>query len=905
MQTGMVVAAARTTDAHAELYKLLKAEHLEEALCTAVLLDSKGITLTRDIIYHLLQICTKKKDLSAARQIHTLMHHNQLHHTVCLADYLIRLFSSCGSLPEAADVFEQVKKPTGFTWNAIITAHAKLGDGMHALDLYSRMLQWGQQPDKVTFLSVLRACSNAGALVAGRSIHAQIIVSDTHLDLVLGNTLVDMYAKCGSLEEAQNVFRMVPGRNVVSWDAIIGGYAQQGNGTMALQLFHEMQQEGIQPDRVTFLGVLRACSCLDTMRDGVLIHDQIIRGGLESDVTVASTLVDMYSKCGCLEEARVVFDTMPSPSLVSWGCMISGYAQYGQGLAALQVFEIMEMKGLRSDKYIYSGVLKACGLVQDTLKGRLIHERVVRARLESGEVVGNTLADMYAKCGSLTEAQKVFDNLALRNSAAWGSMITGYAEFGDGFSALKVFAKMQHVGIQPGRITYLCVVKACSSGQDKQAGKLIYHGVYENSFEQDIQIGSALVDMFAKGSEMEEARHVFDRLQERNVVTWGAMLTGYAQQDLFLPTLELYEELQLEEIEPNRVIFFSTLKACCSTGTWGLGGIIHSHILRSNLETDQTLGNALVDMYARCGNLQEARSVFEKLLSRDVVSYSAMITGYAERGDCGMALDCLEGMCKQGLKPDVMIFTTALAACSHAGLVDEAYSLFNRMRVDYGIVPDMGHFTCMIDLLGNGGQLREAEALIDTMHISPDSAIWRSLLTSSRIYKDVELGRKCFDHAIRLDPDDATVYTLMTSIYMDANKWDKVQDIQEKRMRAGAKKKPGKACIDLNNKVYEFVVGEEGPAIDDETPNNKGKHLSRSMRGYGYMPQLELVLDQTWKEESGSASGRNEQVLGQLIESKQFLYNSCHGSSLCKQEGMYSFPRTNTKESCHIAVACV
>ncbi|MCO5580308.1 hypothetical protein L7F22_034174 [Adiantum nelumboides] len=903
-----MVPARRAKDAHAQLYKLLKAEQFEDAICSAVILDRKGITLTRDIIYHLLQICTKKKDLSAARQIRTLMRHSQLHHTVCLCDYLIRLFALCGSLPEATDVFELVKKPTGFTWNAIISVHAKFGDGMLALELYARMLQSAQQPDKVTLLSILKACSNAGALVAGRLIHAHIIVSDTHLDLVLGNTLVDMYAKCGSLEEAQNVFQMVPHKNVVSWDAIIGGYAQQGHGTLALQLFHEMQQAGIQPDRVTFLGVLRACCCLDTVRDGVLTHDQIVRGGLEFDVTVASTLVDMYAKCGCLDEARNVFDAMLSPNLVSWGCMISGYAQYGHGLAALQVFEIMEMKGLQSDKYIYAGVLKACGLVQNTVKGRLIHERVVRARLESGEVIGNTLVDMYAKCGSLIEAQKVFDNLALRKPAAWGSMITGYAEFGDGLSALKFFDRMQQVGIQPSNITYLCVIKACDSIQDSQVGKLIHHGVYENSFEQDIQVGTALVDMFAKGGEMEEARHIFDRLQERNVVTWGAMLTGYAQQEHSLSTLELYEELQLGSIEPNRVIFFSTLKACCSIGTWSLGGIIHSHIVRSSLETDLRLGNALVDMYARCGGLQEAECVFEKLSSRDVISYNAMITGFAERGDCKMALDCLEDMCKQGLKPDVIIFTTALTACSHAGLVNEAYSLFNRMRIDYNIIPDMGHFTCILDLLGSGGRLREAEALIDTMHMPPDLAIWRSLLTSSRIYKDVELGSKCFEHAIRLEPDDATVYTLMTSIYMDSNEWDKVQDIQEQRMRASARKKPGKARIGINNKVYEFVVGEDGPAINDKAPTNKGKLLSKSMRGSGYLPDLDLVLHQTWKEESVCASVQSlncEQVLGQFIECKQFVHNKFHSNLLCRQEGMHSFPPINTTNSHHIIAACV
>ncbi|KAH7421941.1 hypothetical protein KP509_13G082600 [Ceratopteris richardii] len=897
-----------TSDMCSELHKFLKADCLDKALNTAVHMESNGMPLTRDTAYQLLQVCTKKKDLTAARQIHTLIQKSQLRLVTSLANNLIRLFALCGSLPEAGTVFRDVKKPTLLTWNAIISAHAKFGEGMHALQLYRNMLQSGQEPDKITFLSILKACSNAGALIVGRSIHEQIIMSDVNLDLALGNTLVDMYAKCGSLEEAENIFRRVPDRNVVSWDVIIGGYAQHGNGTLALQLFHEMQHEGIQPDRVTFLGVLRACCCVGTSKDGALIHDQIIRTGLESDVAVASTLVDMYAKCGGLQEARLVFDSMACPTLVSWGCLISGYTQYGQGVQALEVFESMEMRGLGSDKYIYSGVLKACGLIQDLVNGRLIHERVVRARLESGEVVGNTLVDMYVKCGSLKEAQKVFDSLVIRNAAAWGSIMTGHTEFGSSFSALKIFGRMQCLGIEPSKVTYLCVVKACCGIHIKQAGRLAYHGIVESSFEEDILMGSALVDMFSKYGEIIDARHIFDRLQEHNVVTWGAILTGYAQQELALPTLELYELLLLENVEPNRVIFYSALKACCTIGTWGPGAIIHAHIIKSTLEMDSTLGNALVDMYARCGSLQEAQNVFNKLSNPDVISYSALITGYSECGDCKMALNCLTCMCSQGLIPDVIIFTNALAACNRAGLIDEGYELFNQMRTDYGIVPDMGHFTCIIDLLGSGGRLREAEAVIDTMHISPDLAIWRSLLTNSYLYKDIELGSRCFENAIRLDPDDATAYNLMANIYMDANRWDKVHEIQEQHICVSVQKKSNKAWIGRSN-ANAFTMGTEGPMTDFESSISKRKLISRPIEGCTFISQSEPAVGQELLKKGNVSAPHHlfEQKLvnKQKFKSKESLKYGLRINSMLRNRGLCSLSAVTSSDHLRVVIVNV
>lgn len=666
------------------LIKLIEEKQLESVFD---ILNQQGIPISRDIVYSLLQRCLKKKDLVAARKVHALMVSNMLDSIPVLGDHLIRLFTSCGSLSEANEVFHKVSKPTVYTWNAIIQAHANLGDGNRALQLYQVMQEDGLKPEKHTFSSVLKACTSIGSLGEGRFIHDQISRSGVELDVAVGNALVDLYAKCGSLEEAHRVFDNLLDRNVVSWAALISGYVQHGQGFVSYDLFQEMQMEGIKPDKVIFLCALKACGSMGAIEQGRLIHEQLIKTGLESDTMIGNALVDMYGKCGGLEEANVSFDRLVSRDVVTWGALISGYAQCGDGSSALKMFSKMQLEGLKPDQLVFSSIVKACGSLGVLGQGRLVYDQIIIAGLESDVVVGSTLIDMYTKCGSLDEAQKVFDKLPQHDVVSWGAMIAAWLEHGDTCSAFEHFDRMLMEGLVPEKATMLCIIKACGS------------------------IGA------------------FEQVRK-----------------------------------------------------------VHDQVIRGGLESEVTIGNSIVDVYAKCGSLEEACQVFSKLPIKTVVSWGALITAYAKGGKWRLALEWFEDFKSQGIKPDDAIFLGVLISCGHAGLLKEGRLYFKSMKDDHGITPNIEHYNCLVDILGRAGLLLEAEDLLKSIPLGMDIIGWMSLLTGCKTYGNMEVGKRCYEQIKRLDPGHASGYVLISSLYANAHLWSNASEMQELKRCSGMHK---------------------------------------------------------------------------------------------------------------------
>jgi pentatricopeptide repeat protein len=260
-------------------------------------------------------------------------------------------------------------------------------------------------------VGVLNACASVVALEEGRCIHQQIIQSGCESEVFVGSSLVDMYAKCGSIEEAWRVFKEMPSRNVVTWNAMVLGNVKCDQGQKALELFRQMQQEGVQPDSVTFVAVLNACASMVALEEGRCVHKQIIEYGWDSDVFLSNSLVDMYAKCGSIEEAWRVFNKMPSQDVVTWTTMILGHVQCGQGQKALELFQKMQQEGVQPNSVTFVGVLNACASVVVLEEGRYVHQQIIQSGCESEVSVGSSLVDMHAKSGSMKDAWNVFNKL--------------------------------------------------------------------------------------------------------------------------------------------------------------------------------------------------------------------------------------------------------------------------------------------------------------------------------------------------------------------------------------------------------------------------------------------------------------------------------------------------------------
>ncbi|KAI5059723.1 hypothetical protein GOP47_0026042 [Adiantum capillus-veneris] len=725
--------------------------------------------------------CSRNKDLSRGTRLH-----NELQERGLLeqeySDALITMYAKCGEPEKAQALLDKHNIRNTIAWNALIAGYARDGQGQKALDCFERMQEEGIPPGAASYVCVLKACGVMGAIDKGKQVHDEILRQGLlQHNIVLGGALVDMYAKCGDLLQAHTVLKNLPSRNVILWNALITGYVQKGQGRKALECCKEMQSEGISPNTVTYICILKSCAIIKAIDKGKQIHDAILRQGLlEHSVVLGGALVDMYAKCGALPQAQAVLDELPSRNVICWSALIAGYAERDQGQKALECFQDMRRDGIAPDVVTYLSVVKACAVLGDIDKGKQIHNEILRqGLLKHNILLGNALVDMYAKCGALSQARSVLEKLPSRDVVSWSSLIAGYAQEGQGQQALECFKQMQLEDIPPNVVTYVCILKACAVIKALDKGKQIHNEISRQGLlEESMELGNSLVDMYAKCGALPQAQNVLENLSSRDVVSWSALIAGFAQKGLGQQAVKCFEQMQQEGIAPNAVTYLCMLKACAAVGAIDKGKQIHEDVLKQGLlEQNIELGNALVDMYAKCGALQQAQSILEELPSRDVVSWNALITGYAQEGQSEQAWKCFEKMQSEGINPNMVTFFCLLNMCGHLGLLEKGQELFDSMGGKYGLQPDIECFTCMVDLLGRAGHLVKAVEVIQKMPFPASSKLWLCLLSACQKWVDVDVGTWAFEQALEVEKCEAT-YILMANIYAAAGMPGKVRDIE-------------------------------------------------------------------------------------------------------------------------------
>lgn len=804
-------------------------------------MQKQGSAISTDAFFRLLQKCIDEKNLGAGREVHSKIVKTGLESDSFLGSHLIRMFAFFEDLWEANQVFSNISEPSVFAWNAIISAHAKLGQYGQAIQLYGQMRDLAVEPNGHVFVAVLQACASAAALIQGKLIHGHIVESGLSSHLFVGNSLIDMYGKCGDLQDACIMFNRLPDRDVVSWNAMIVAYGHHGYLQESFWLLQMMSEQGIEPNRVTFLCFLKACSSHAALAQGKQIHMYVIEHWSELDKQVADTLIDMYVTCGSLHDAQAVFDQLRGQSFEAWNSMIAACIQLGNSNEALRLFQEMQHEGFVPKIGTFVCILQACSMMTALEQGKQVHYKIIECGFDSDIFVGNTLIDFYGKCRSFDDACLIFDRLPSRDVVTWSALIAGYAQHGYCKEALEFFQKMQQEGISPNQVTFVCVLKACSILAVLELGKQIHNHIICSGFQLDIFVGSALVDMYAKCGSVEDARLVFFKLPERDTVTWSAMVAGYAQHGHGQEALEVFQQMQEESIEPSIITFVGILKGCSSIAALEHGKEIHTCIIKRGFEADLFVGSILIDFYAKCGCLQDAWAVFNSLPRQDVVTWSAMIAGFAQHSNYKLASQFFEDMQQEGLSPNEVTFLSLLSACNHVGEVDEGCQHFRSMRKDHGIMPALEHYYSMVDLLGQAGHSDEAEDLLESIPFQQNIVGWTSLLGSCKAHGNVYLGRRCFEHVVRIDPGYATGYLLMSDIYAQAGMWQDAEKVEELRRSANAWKKPAKAFIEVDNEVHGFIVDDKThPQSDDIYA--KLRSLSVQIRDQGYMPHTDLVL---------------------------------------------------------------
>ncbi|GLT41907.1 hypothetical protein SLA2020_159360 [Shorea laevis] len=510
---------------------------------------------------------------------------------------------------------------------------------------------------------------------------------------------------------------------------------------------------------------------------------------------------------------------------------------------AMRTMADMERYGISADSITYSELIKCCMARGAVAEGKMVHKHVFSNGYEPKTFLVNILINMYVKFNLLEEARALFDEMPERNVVSWTTMISAYANAKFNQKALEFLVLMLREGVRPNMFTYSSVLRACEGLLNL---KQLHCGIIKVGLELDVFVRSALIDVYSKFGYLQDALCVFNEMRTGDLVVWNSIIGAFAQNGDGDEALNQYRRMKRDGFSADQSTLTSVLRACTGLALLEVGRQVHVHVFK--FHQDLILNNALLDMYCKCGSLEDAKFVFNRMAERDVISWSTMIAGLAQNGQSQEALKFFESMKVSGIKPNYITILGVLFACSHAGLVEEGLYYFQSMKNLFGIDPGREHYGCMIDLLGRAGKLDEALNLMQEMKCEPDAVIWRTLLGACRVHWNVDLAIYSAKQILKLDPQDSGTYILLSNIYANSQRWEDVSEIRRAMRDRGIAKEPGCSWIEANKQIHAFILGDNShPQIKDI--NRKLNHLIHELMGIGYVPDTNFVLQDLEREQ--------------------------------------------------------
>ncbi|XP_024518733.1 pentatricopeptide repeat-containing protein At1g06140, mitochondrial-like [Selaginella moellendorffii] len=749
---------------------------------------------------------------------------------IFVASSLVDMYAKCGSMIDARGVFDRMASHSVVSWTALVLGYAENEEEALALELLPRV-ESPNALTFVAGLKACAGlgAKEDGDLIEGKLVKLLSLEKVMALELECGgltsdifvaNTLLDVYAKCGSTLDARRVFDRMEFHTTVSWTALVMGYAENGEHELALELFSCMRSS-IAPSALSFVAAMSACSGLAAKEEATKddeqsfklkslerarnIYCEAVESGFQEDIFVANSAVDLLAKCGSLVEARRTFERIRRRNTVSWNALMLGYSENGEGEKCLNLFSRMEKECQAPDARTFFAALKGCVVLASkedenqaekkklSLEtGMAIHLQAEKSGCCDSDVfVASTLVEMYAKCGSLVDARKVFDKIPGLNLSAWTALIQGYAEGGEELAALEIFASLQsRKGYVASVPAFVAAIKACTGLAAKEkvgaakidgrtvkveslrSGMAIHSQVERSDHSANTMVANTLIDMYARCGSLVDARRVFDRAMIHSDSSWNTLILGYAENAEAELALELFSCMGSGSggsPRPNSRTLVAALKACSAVASLGIARSIHSELLRRGIDRNVVLESSLVDVYGKCGSMAAAQREFDTItrVKRDLVTWNAILAGYARQGDAASVLGLFPRFREEGLRPDEITLASVLTACSRAGLVDKGREIFESMSSSYGVAPSLEHYHCMVDLLGRANRLEEAMAVVKSMPFEANGVTWMTVLAACGKWKNAVVGKVAFDSLLELDQGDAATYVSMANIYHD------------------------------------------------------------------------------------------------------------------------------------------
>ncbi|OVA14573.1 Pentatricopeptide repeat [Macleaya cordata] len=697
---------------------------------------------------------------------------------------------------EALQVFNQIHsshilKPDNYTFASTLTACANLFETSFGNQVHSLVVRAGFKSYPHVCNTLLSLYAKSNDLNSVNRVFYEIATPDDYS----WTTLLSAHAKSGQIEHALNLFDKIPRRSVAVWNAVITGSIENGYLDIAFEMFLEMHRLGVRHDQYSFASAPSLCSEPQLLDFGKQVHSLVIKTGFFVRVSVINAHLTMYFNCGTVKDAFRVFEEAKTSELnqITFNAMIAGLVSRERNLEALLMFKEMKESCFEPTERTFVSVLSSSSSMGKLEIGQQVHAQAVKMGFQDFTSVSNAAITMYSNCGDLAAACLVFERLEDKDLVSWNSIVTGYVQGSEYRSAIMTFLQMQIQGIEPDDFTVGSLL-ACSGIRFTE---MIQAFVTKNGLILNTQVCNALISAYSKHGKIENTHLIFAEMPSRNLISWNSIISGCLFNGLPERGLEIFCNLQKSKLKPCLYTLSTVLSICSSISNLRYGKEVHGYVVRSEFGSETSLGNALITMYAKCGILDRSARVFGSMPKSDLVSWNAMISAYGQHGEGKEAVSCFNKMQELGdIKPDQATFTAILFACSHAGLIDEGCRVFSSMVEEYGIEPGMNQYSCLVDLLARAGHLDDAEKLINSMPFRADSSIWWPLLSACAAHGNVRLGKISAGFILEAEPDNPTVYVLLSNIYANAGKWEEKANVRKLMSENGVIKQPGYSWVE-------------------------------------------------------------------------------------------------------------
>ncbi|XP_058099731.1 pentatricopeptide repeat-containing protein At4g13650-like [Magnolia sinica] len=756
----------------------------------------EGISPSQSSFASVLVASVEMGSFKNCRQIHGESLKCGLSSDYWVANSLMTAYIKCGEIMDARKVFDRMPNFDEISIEILLKGYKQHGNSEEAFELFRFSRAEGIDFSSFTLSSLISLCSSLEHIDYGIQIHVYVVKLGLDLDVSTMNSLITFYARSYLLEDAICLFDCLRQPDVITWNSLIGGHAVNGFGDVGISIVGRFLCSGMRMTDSTFWSFLSCCATVTVLENAKKAHVLILKLRDCMDEGTDNVILTMYCRCGSLSNASALFKTMEERDVVSFNLLIRLFRDHCFFEQSIKLFCGAHSEGfIDVDEIMYSSVISSCAKLACLEIGQQIHGQIIKTGFETVFPLGNSLLGMYSQCGSLDAMERIFSETNRPDQFTWNIMIMGYACYGFVDAAIRIWQEMKELGVEFNEFSYCAMIGLCDHVETLVLGEQIQAHIIKSGLIFDTALMNSVLTMYANCGMIEKAFAVFKEIHSVDSISWNSMISAYAQNGFAEESLRFYLLMTRRGIEPNHLTFVSISKACTVLAKLALGLQFHAQVIKRAFESDVSVSNAFITTYAKCGSIHDSFKIFQSTIHKDVITWNSMVCGYAHHG-CGKeALEIFAQMKISDAKPNEVTFVSVLSACSHAGLILEAWDHFYSMPTEHGITPNEEHYACMVDILCRAGQLREAKDLIESMPFDPCSLIWRTLLSACRDNENVGLGEEAAARIMQLEPHDSAAYVLLSNIYALVERKGDKAEMRKIMKDRGVKKEVGFSWI--------------------------------------------------------------------------------------------------------------